>query len=358
MHRHLIVSLGAGVAALVVVHARAAPVVIESVGLDKGNVTAQLERSSQYFVNAMRKLIVQSYREQYRAIRWEGLEETMTRSRVARFEYRFTLNGVEQVRVYHAMDGLPLSVIADDAFGGTTPRGSPTPPQSPGSLDGSSGSDIEETSATETFGAASDLVDADIADDLLFDEFDSMNVRARVLPSSGSVLASYTAPGAQGGLDAEFKAMRTIENDIRAGVIPRGGRIRGAIGGATCGSCEDAMRRLSDEYGVEVRVSHMFGSIPSGEQRALIESGSARLKGRMLVGSEGEPLLARDVLDSARAAQIRRDLSPRALDRTFKGFSWRRRSFRLGPPRLPRVSEGSSTEDTAVSAEPSAAPGC
>ncbi|MDQ8050768.1 hypothetical protein, partial [Luteibacter sp.] len=75
-------------------------------------------------------------------------------------------------------------------------------------------------------------------------------------------------------------------------------------------------------------------------------------------GSTGEPLLARDVLDSARAAQIRRDLSPRALDRTFKGFSWRRRSFRLGPPRLPRVSEGSSTEDNTVSAEPSAAPGC
>lgn len=118
------------------------------------------------------------------------------------------------------------------------------------------------------------------------------------------------------------------------------------------------MRKLSDEYGIEVRVSHMFGSIPSGEQRALIESGSARLKGRMLVGSTGEPLLARDVLDSARAAQIRRDLSPRALDRTFKGFSWRRRSFRLAPPRLPRVSEGSSTEDNAVSAEPSAAPRC
>lgn len=359
MHRNLILSLAGGLSAIASPHSLASPVVVvDAMGIDKGNVTAQLERSSQYFVNAMRELIVRKYREPYRAIRWENLEEAMKKSRVARFEYRYTRNGMEQVRIYHAMDGEPLSVIAEGIFSGATPRGSPTPPQSPGSPESPLSSDAEITIEPRAPADAVDLVEADLRDDALFDGFDSLNVRARILPSTDSVLASYAVAGAQGGFDAEFKVMRAIERDIRTGVIPRGGSVRGATGGATCGSCHDAMRELAKAYDVEVRMTQMYGSIPAAEQRALIASGNARLKGRLLVGTEGEPLLARDVLDGARAAQIRRDLSPRALDRTFKGLSWRQRSFRLGPPRLPRVSEGSSAEDLRPRAEPPPGAGC
>jgi hypothetical protein len=338
-------------------HAHAAPgVTVVAMGLDQGNITAQLEHSSQYFVNAMRRLIVEGYPDQYRAIRWENLEEAMLKARVARFEYRYTVRGMEHVRVYHAMDGRPLSMVAEDIFSGDTPRGSPTPPRSPASPNSPLDRDFDDDIEADAPGETRSMVDADIGDDVLYADFDTLNVRSRILPVAGSALESYAVPGMQGPLDAEFKALRAIEHDIQAHVVPRGGSVRGAIGGATCGSCRDAMRDFARTYGVKVDVTQMYGSIPGSEQRALIASGRARLQGRLLVdANSGAPLLARDVLGGARAAQVRRDLGAGSMGRTFKGVSWRQRSFRLGTPRLPRVSEGSTGDDTATGP---AAPDC
>ncbi len=352
MYRFLVLSLVGGGIALHGGAGHATPMVtVDAMGIDQGNVTAQLERTSQYFVNAMRRLLTEDYADSYRAIRWEHLEEAMTQARVARFEYHYTVHGTEYVRVYHAMDGKPLSIVAEDVFSGPTPRGSPTPPRSPASPDGSIDSDAETASGVGTVSEHRDMVAADISDDILFAEFDSLNVRARVLPATGSVLDGYPVPSMQGDLDAEFKALRAIEHDIQARVVPRGGRVRGAIGGATCSSCRDAMRDFARAYDADVQVTQMYGSIARSEQQALIASGRARMRGQLLVDAHGgEPLLARDILGGARAAQVRRELSAGSLGRAFKGMPWRQRSFRLGSPRLPWVSEGSGTDDPAHSA--------
>ncbi|WP_036138097.1 hypothetical protein [Luteibacter sp. 9135] len=354
MHRFLVLSLVGGGIALHGGPGHATPMVtVDAMGLDQGNVTAQLERTSQYFVNAMRRLLTEGYPDSYRAIRWENLEEAMNRARVARFEYRYTVHGTEYVRVYHALDGKPLSMVAEEVFSGPTPRGSPTPPRSPASPDGLIESDAETASGIGTVSEHRDMVATDMGDDSLFVEFDSLNVRARILPADSSVLEGYDVPSMQGELDAEFKALRAIEYDIHAQVIPRGGRIRGAVGGATCSSCRDAMRDFARAYDADVQVTQMYGSIARSEQQALIASGRARMRGQMLVdASSGEPLLARDILGGARAAQVRRELSAGSLGRAFKGMSWRQRSFRLGTPRLPRVSEGSGTDDPAGTAVP------
>jgi hypothetical protein len=347
MYRFLVLSLVGGSVALHAGPGHATPMVtVDAMGLDQGNVTAQLERTSQYFVNAMRRLLTEDYTDSYRAIRWETLEEAMTRARVARFEYRYTVRGTEYIRVYHAMDGKPLSMIAAEVFSGPTPRGSPTPPRSPVSPEGSIDSDTDTAFGTGTVSEHRDMVAADIGDDVLFAEFDALNVRARILPGDGSVLDGYAVPSMQGELDAEFKVLRAIEHDIQAQVVPRGGRVRGAVGGATCSSCRDAMRDFARAYDADVQVTQMYGSIARSEQQALIASGRARMRGQMLVDANGgEPLLARDVLGGARAAQVRRELSAGSMGRAFKGMSWRQRSFRLGAPRLPRVSEGSGTDD-------------
>jgi hypothetical protein len=311
---------------------RALEVVIEPIGVDEGNVTALLERTGQYYVDAMRTLITERYKDEYQALRWEALESAMNRATVARLEYHFQRNGLHAIRVYHAMGGQPLGSLATSVFEGPTPPGTPTSPGVP--LD------------PEASLVASDPIDyvaMDAADTAYFSGFDEVEVRAAVLPPEGSVLESFHIEETNTALHPEFKALRAIENDLKNGIVAPGGSIRGAIGGATCGSCRYAMRGFSKTYDVDIRISQMFGSLPRQEQRKLIESGRARLKGPLLVDANTDaPLLARDVLARSRESQVRQSLSPRAMGRSFKGMSWRKNSFRLGPIRLPRVSEGSS----------------
>src|SRR5260370_26162452 len=103
MRPAFVAALSAGILASVVCPtSRAGVVELGRVTLDEGNVTALLETTSQYYVDAMRALIDERYRDDYRAIRWEALEDAMRDAPVARFEYRFEINGVPRVRIYHA----------------------------------------------------------------------------------------------------------------------------------------------------------------------------------------------------------------------------------------------------------------
>ncbi|NID16153.1 hypothetical protein [Luteibacter yeojuensis] len=315
--------------------AHAGNVVTDDLSLDEGNVTALLEATSQRYVDAMHRLIEARYRDDYRAIRWEDLEISITRARVARFEYHYTANGADRTRVYHAMGGEPLSSLGGQIFEGPTRAGTPVSPDSPASMD-------EAEVFREPPAPTIDRVAADAADDALFSGFDDVDIRARILPTGNSVLQPFPIDGEDKALDPEFKLLRHIEHDIQNGIVPSGGRIQGAIGGNLCSSCRYAMKSLSNEYGIEVRVTQMFASLPRREQDALVQSGRAVLKGRLLVDARSErPLLAYDALNRARTAQVQQKLGPRAMGRTFKGMLWRNRSFRfkLDPPRLRRVSE-------------------
>jgi hypothetical protein len=292
----------------------------------------------------MRNLITERYKDEYRAIRWEDLETGMSRARVARLEYRYMLAGEPHVRVYHAMGGEPLGSLAASIFEGPTRPGTPTSPESPGSSSGPDEPlrhDGPEPSPQTVTGEPVDDVAVDAEDAVFFSGFDEIDVRARVLPRSGSTLRPFPVDGKDRAFDPELKALRSIEHDVQTGVVPRGGSIRGAVGGAVCASCRYALQSMSETYGVDIRITQMFGSLPRREQGALVDAGKARLKGRLLVDAEtGRPLLANDVLTGAREAQIQRSLSPRAMKRSFKGMLWRERSFRFGRLRLPRVSEG------------------
>ncbi|HEY4293818.1 hypothetical protein [Luteibacter sp.] len=304
---------------------RGGTVVIEDMDLDKGNVTALLEQTSQYYVDAMTRLVAERYPDEYRPIRWEDLETAMTRNRVARVEYHFRVAGEERVRVYHAMGGEPLGIIGESIFEG------PTRPVTPDTLDPSedSGEGASETSAASRSPAQREA--ADVADEAFFTTFDDIDVRARVLPMDGSSLEPFQVEGWQGELDAELKALRHIEHDITTGSLPRGGRIDAKVGDILCQSCTEAMRSMAETYDVDIRATQIYRTLPSTKQKVLIQSGKARLsRGRLVDVSNGRPLLAEDALTGAREAQVRRSLSPRAMGRTFKGMSWQGRSFKLG----------------------------
>lgn len=337
MRATFIAALAAGmIASIAPPTTPAASVELGRVTLDEGNVTALLEVTSQYYVDAMRALIEASYRDDYRAIRWEALEEAVRDAPVARLEYRFSVNGMPGVRIYHAMGGRPLGSVAKSIFEGPTRPGTPETPVSP----------VDSGSEDELLNRRMSLVDevaVDAADGRFYTQFDDINVRAPVLTEEGSVLDAFVVDGRGRAFDPEFKALRAIENDLRSGTVPRGGRVYGSVSEVTCSSCEYVMRRFADTYSVDVRLAQVFPSMARKAQSDLIASGSARLRGNVLVDAVSDrPLLATDRLRGAREGQIRRSLSPRAMGRSFKGTPWARRSFQLNPIRLPRVSEGST----------------
>lgn len=336
MQRVVKAALASTLLLLVAPCTRAASVTVVHIGLEEGNTTALLEATSQYYVDAMRALISERYKDEYLAIRWEMLESAMTEAPVARLEYRFVVDGETRIRVYHAMGGRPLGAVAQSVFQGATPA------VTPGSPDDSLDEEWWETSPSAE-AAEVDLVAMDAEDAALYKGFSTTNIRARILPRETSVLQSFRVDGVDRALDPEFKALRAIEHDLQAGAMPSGGSIRGIVGGATCGSCRYSMKTLADTYDVDIHVTQMFGSLPTAEKEALIASGTARLRGQQLVSSEGgRPLLARDVLASSREQQVKRALTPASLNRSFKGIPWRPRSFRLGPMRMPRVSENAA----------------
>lgn len=332
MHR-LIRSAPFCLFAMVCHPATAGTVLFDTVGLDEGNAAALLEATSQRYVDATQKLLLEKYRGEHRAIRWELLETSLSDAKLARFEYRYVRNGIDAVRVYHAMSGDPISVLAESLFEGPTPGSTPTSPLS----------DIDvwdPRAAAAADARAAETVLRDAEDDVYFAGFDAVDVRARVLSLDDSVLAPFSVPGEQGALDAEMKILRTIEQDIGSGAIPAGGSLQGFVSGMACSSCRLGMRSLAAAHGLDVHVSQFYSSLPVAEEEAAVASGSARLRAGMLVdASSGRPLVANDVLAAARRAQIRQALSPNSMDRSFRGMLWRQRSFRLMPPRLPAVSE-------------------
>lgn len=337
MRPHLVATLSAAIALSTMSPVRATGVVeLEQVTLDEGNVTTFLEVTSQHFVDAMRALITERYREEYRAIRWEALEEAMRSASIARFEYRFMVNGVLNVRIYHAMGGRSLSTLAKSIFEGQTPVGTPESPMGP--------IDFESDDALAS-GALSvaDEAALDVADGGFFTSLGEFDIRAPVRARGASIIDAFVVGDRDRLFDPEFKALRAIESDLQSGAVPRGGRIQGSVSELVCSSCERAMTRFADTYGVEMRVAHMYPSTRGAGIDGLVTSGKARLRGSLLVDTASDrPLLATDLLRGAREGQIRRSLSPRAMGRSFKGMPWSRRSFQLNPVRLQRVSEASS----------------
>ena len=342
MSRTVLATLACSLFCLVSGKGSAASVTVDNIGLDEGNTTGLLEATSQRYVDAMRAIISDRYKDEYLAIRWEALETAMTNASVARMEYRFVQNGETRIRVYHALGGPPLGAMAQSAFSGPTPAVTPGSPEPPDELEWPDGRPSPAADAV-------DYAATDAEDSAFFSGFGENDLRARILPPGSSALEPFEVDGIDRALDPEFKVLRAIEHDLKSDVIPRGGSIRGAVGGATCGSCREAMRALADTYDLDIRLTQMFGSLQGTQRDALVAAGTAKLRGRRLVASDsGRPLLARDVLADAREQQVRRSLNPSSLERSFKGVPWRPRSFRLGPPRQSQATESSTWRDPAA----------
>jgi hypothetical protein len=308
----------------------AGTVTSDAIALDEGNVTALLENTSQRFVDAMQRLVTDGYRDEYSARRWEAVETHLSEERVARLEYRFGSNGNEGVRIYHAMGGEPLGTFAQETFHGPS-----RPPSTTSSEASSGGEEDPDVRASRINGYASQ----DMDDARWFTEDDGLHVRAGIQRLESSAFHPYEINGGDRALDPEFKALATLERDITEGAVPRGGSIRLLVSAETCTSCQYAFAAAARAYDVDIQVTRIVPAVAPIEQRALISSGTARLKGPRLVDvTTGRPLLAADNLAAARVAQVRQALSPNAMQRRFRGISWVPRAFReAAPPAEPTV---------------------
>ncbi|MGF6493784.1 hypothetical protein ABIE56_001968 [Luteibacter sp. 621] len=61
--------------------------------------------------------------------------------------------------------------------------------------------------------------------------------------------------------DAEFKAVRSIERDIRRGIVTRDGTLQAFVSQPMCDSCEHVMHQLGRLYGVNINVAYLEGNM-------------------------------------------------------------------------------------------------
>lgn len=339
--------------------ARAGEVRVESIDVDDGNVVALLEASSQFHVDALHALVAERHGRPYTPRHWEALESALREARVARFEYRYAIDGVERTRVYHALSGEPLSRLTTRLLEGATPPLTPDTPEAGQASWNISDSDEEDDVVELTPDPV--FAEADAEDAVFYKGFDASEVRAGFRSPAGSVMSAGWDARGYHALHAEYKALRAVEQDILDGTVPRGGRLLAHIGGALCGHCQFNVRDLARAYDVDVHVVHMFGSATQSRRAELIDAGRARMKGLQLVHAEsGKPILAYDVLQGARDKQLQQAITPLITGRSPRMPAWSRRSLRLRPGQLPRVSEGSSpgTSPARPDAAEGDVPGC
>lgn len=136
------------------------------------------------------------------------------------FEYTYLRDGVRQTRIYYAMSG------RDEPFTAMPPA---TTPMSH------------------------------------FIAQDSTRIHAYLDPQDVTTLVATEIEGdhseGQHRRDAELKALRTIERDIRRGTVTRNGRLQAYVSQPMCDSCEHLMHRFGALYDVDINVSYLEGDM-------------------------------------------------------------------------------------------------
>jgi hypothetical protein len=148
--------------------------------------------------------------------RFTTFHEALTRATYAAFEYTYQQDGRQRTRIYYAMSGQD-----------NPPTGLPPASRS----------------------MASYMVE------------DHTRVHAYISDQDQSAIVSTQLEGENSSRiharDAELKALRTIERDIRRRAVTSGGSIHAFISQPMCDSCEHALHRFAEIYDVDVNVNHL-----------------------------------------------------------------------------------------------------
>lgn len=188
-------------------------------------VVAELSDTfTRYAYSVDRWLKVESPREPHLTQRnvFSSFESGFKRATVARLEYTFPVEGGTATRVYHAMSG----VEPDEAFARllSTKDGVSPKPLSP------------------------------VADQFRNTRWD---VRANGVGESESELhAAETADGLDHSADAELKAFRALERDLKEGKVAAGGQLRVRVSKIPCESCRKVFAKFADHFGMSAEIAY------------------------------------------------------------------------------------------------------
>jgi len=209
-----------------------------------GIMESMLASDAETFSDAIQVGLKSGHYARLSSVKLRGLRAKTYGATVARFEYRYTKHGVEQVRVYHARSGRSVRDFIGKFDSGYK-----------------SSSDGEMAPAADE---ADILLDAQ--ESIYYPADTATDIRvARLKPKPGSTIDAVhtgetTADGTNKivhGADAELKILRRIEYDIEDNVVASGGRITGYVSKTVCASCEKAMEEFTRKFDVHGKVYHL-----------------------------------------------------------------------------------------------------
>ncbi|NID16151.1 hypothetical protein [Luteibacter yeojuensis] len=213
------------------------------VNIEPGAASAKLAKTAQVHTTAFQIALADHPEFLKSGKQMRKLRAKLRGQTIARVEYMHPGG----TRVYHGRSGHSIrSTLASLKSGNRSSR--------PSEGTTTSGSD-SETSLVDL----SDDVAADAAEQVYYPENTREDARARLLPEEESVVqARDIGDGHVHAWDAEIKVFRTIENDIRTGVVLPGGKITGYVSKTICASCRAAIEEFAGEFDVTVDLYEMI----------------------------------------------------------------------------------------------------
>lgn len=201
-------------------------------GPGSGYHAAVLEEDIKQFTNAIVNYAVEHRGTRLTAAQANRLRRTASSATVARMEYTWNASDTRDAGrlTIHSRSGKPLETLV-----ATVPSGT-------------SGSDSDGS-----FQWNPTQIDREAGEARFYPRMDG-HIRATARLNSDSVIKE-TAPNNAG--DAELKALQTLEAEITAGTVPRGGTLKGTVSKAICDSCKANLERFSEKYDVHGKVFYL-----------------------------------------------------------------------------------------------------
>lgn len=241
---------------------------------------------AEQFTNAMVNFSIDHEAGEFSGKAIDRLRRVAKTATLARFEYTWEAAGQTHTIVVHSRSGQPIETIL-------------------GPRNGSG-------SGSESFTWSEEQVNRELGEVAYYPRMQG-HLRGTAQYDEESELQATTRAGEREGTaagDAEFKALRTLEAEIKAGRIPRGGTLLGTVSKKICPSCSTNFGRFSEAYDVHGKVYYL---LEAREQEAAIA----------LASSPAEEHLIRESVVSNRGLYASRN---RYIDRAMQGpaAGWQR----------------------------------
>lgn len=248
-----------------------------TIDIEKGEgdfVVAVLDAENRLHVDAMQAMLTKAYPafvENGQRRIFKSIAGRLHGATLARFEYRYTKDGSEHVRTYHARSGRSMKVIVDRA-------------QARANSSASSATESGDTDASGGSGYVADDIEQDLIESEYYPQDTFEHVRVAALPDTRDPIEAVDIGDRKShATDAELKIVRRIDADVEDGVVQRGGKLTGYVSKTACESCRNAFQTLATRHDIDGAVYQLIEpeeTGPAGGRRRVTPPDEATPLGR------------------------------------------------------------------------------